>query len=333
MSGTPRVLGRIPIGTTLGHGTQGPTEVEAIAVGTREGLAVTVLTYGGHLTEVLVPDRRGRRANVVLRLPDLRAYEDRSRNAWFGALVGRYANRIAGARFTLDGVEHQLAANEGPNLLHGGPIGFDRHVWTATTTEDDEGVEVVLRHVSPDGDQGFPGRLEVEARYRLDVRDRLTIGFEATTEAATVVSLTNHAYWNLAGGGTVTGHILQVAAQQVVEVEDGIPTGRLTPVRGTRFDHRGGRRVRPNLDHCLVLEDTDPQAILTDPASGRRLTLRTDQPGLQVYSGCHLQPPTTAVCLETQQFPDAPNHETFPSAVLRPGERFLARTELTFDAR
>jgi aldose 1-epimerase len=333
-STTPRILGRVALGTTFGHGTEGPTDVEAIGFGRADGLAATVLTYGGHLTEVLVPDRRGRRANVVLRLPDLAAYQDRSRNSYLGALVGRYANRIAAARFRLDGVEHRLAPNEGPNQLHGGPIGFDRHVWEASTSEDDEGADVVLRLTSPEGDQGFPGTLRVEARYRIDVHDQLTISFEAITDAPTVVSLTNHAYWNLAGGGPVTNHLLQVVARSYLEADDeGIPTGRVLPVRGTRFDHRGGRPVQPHLDHCLVLDPADPQVVLIDPGSGRRLRLRTDQPGLQVYSAAGLADPHTAVCLETQQFPDAPNHEQFPSAALRPGERFRATTVIGFDTR
>jgi aldose 1-epimerase len=296
-------------------------------------LAATVLTYGGHLVEVLAPDRRGRRTNVVLRLPDLRAYEDRQRNPWMGALVGRYANRIGGARFAIDGEEHRLAPNEGPHQLHGGPIGLDRHVWDLDTSEDDEGVDVVLRVTSPHGDQGFPGNLGVEARYRLDAHDRLTISFEAVTDRPTVVSLTNHAYWNLAGGGTVTGHVLAVQASRFVETgADRIPTGRLAPVRGTGLDFRGGRRVAPGLDHCLVLDRAQPQVVLTEPGSGRRLRLTTDLPGLQVYSAGGLSPPTTAVCLETQHLPDAPNHEQFPSAVLRPGERFRARTVIAFDA-
>ena len=330
---TPRVLGRVSIGSTVGHEGQGPTEVEAIGIGTRDGLAATVLTYGGHLTDLLVPDRRGRRTNVVLRFGDLRAYEDRDRSQFAGALVGRYANRIRGARFTLDGVERRLVPNDGPNQLHGGPLGFDRYVWDVTTEEDDEGVDVVLGLESPDGDQGYPGRLQVQARYRLDREDRLTVSFEATTDAPTPVSLTNHTYWNLAGGGAVTGHVLQATASQLVEVDaDDLPTGRLAPVRGTRFDFRGGRRVPPDIDHCLVLGPGDPQVVLVDPASGRRLAMTTDLPGVQVYAGSRLDPPNAGLALETQQLPDAPNHASFPSPVLRPGEVYRSRTSYRFDS-
>lgn len=327
---TPRVLGRVRIGTTAGHEGQGPTEVEAIGIGSRDGLAATVLSYGGHLTDLLVPDRRGRRVNIVKRLPDLRAYEDRERNPYLGALIGRYANRIAHARFTLDGTEHRLVPNEGPHVLHGGPVGLDRYVWDVATVEDDEGVDVVLTVTSPDGDQGFPGALRVEARYRLDRHDRLTISFQATTDAPTVVNLTNHAYWNLAGGGSVTGHVLQVDAARMVQVdEDYLPTGALPLVRGTRFDFRGGRRVPATIDHCLVLGEAQPQVVLIDPASGRRLEMTTDLPGLQVYSGFRLDQPNTGLALEAQQLPDAPNQPTFPSVVLRPGETYRSKTQVT----
>ena len=329
---TPKILGRIPIGVTAGHERQPPTEVEAIGFGTRNGVAATVLTYGGHLTDLLVPDRRGRRVNVVLRLPDLAAYEDRERNPYFGALIGRYANRIADARFTLDDIEHRLEPNEGPHLLHGGPIGLDRYVWETTTEEDDEGVDVLLRMTSPDGDQGFPGELDVQARYRLDRQDRLTISFQATTSAPTVVNLTNHAYWNLAGRGSVLAHVLQVNASRLVEVDDDfVPTGALVGVRGGRFDFRGGRRVPQIIDHCLLLDAAQPQAVLIDPASGRRLQLSTDLPGLQVYSGFKLDRANTGVALEAQHLPDAPNHPNFPSVVLRPGETYRSRTVITLD--
>jgi aldose 1-epimerase len=330
---TPRVLGRVPIGSTVGHDAQGPTEVEAIGIGTRDGIAATILTYGGHLTDLLVPDRRGRRTNVVLRLADLRAYEDNERSEWCGALVGRYANRISASRFTLDGIEHRLAPNEGPNHLHGGPVGFDRYVWDVEPLEDDDGVDVVLRHTSPSGDQGYPGTVAVEARYRLDRDDRLTISFEATTDAPTPISLTQHAYWNLAGGGAVTGHVVQAAASHYVEVDDqSLPTGELRPVRGTRLDFRGGRRVPPGIDHCLVLDEADPQIVVVDPGSGRRLQVTTDLPGIQVYVGSPIDPPDGGLCLESQHLPDAPNHPSFPSPVVRPGEVYRSRTEFRFDS-
>jgi aldose 1-epimerase len=310
-----------------------------------------VLAHGAHLVGLWLPDRRGRVEDVVvsLRRPDgeidVAAYRDPVRNPHLGGMAGRYANRIADARFELDGRVWQLVPNEGPNQLHGGPEGLDRRDWALSTQSDDRGAVARLELRSDDGDQGYPGTVDLAVTYRLDRAGELQIHVEAVTDAPTVLSVTNHTYWNLAGtsersaagAASVRDHLLTVAASSVVRVDGAlIPTGDLDPVEGTAFDLRRPTRLgdtidRPELatvgglDHCLVLDGTDPAAELVDPASGRRIRVRTNQPGLQVYTANHGAGPLPrhgAVCLETQQLPDAPNRPTFPSPVLRPGQRY-----------
>ena len=277
-------------------------------------LAVEVIAYGASLVGVW---HRGS-PNLILRMPELSSCLDRDRNPHLGAVVGRYANRIAGARFTLDGVEHRLVANQGPDTLHGGPLGFSRRTWSVI----DVGPTLVrLELVSGHGDQGFPGRLVAQVDYSI-LGDDLVITTTAVTDAATVVSLANHAYWNLAGGGTIDEHVLQVDADALVEVDGAlIPTGRISTVEGTEFDFRRPSAL-PDADHCLVGLG-GLRAELSHPPTGRSMAVTTDLPGLQVYAGLHLGDPFEvrgAVCLEAQQLPDAPNQPTFPSAVVRPGE-------------
>jgi aldose 1-epimerase len=321
-------------------------------------LRAEVLSYGAHLVGLWAPDRDGRLDNVVvsLRRPDgtvdIDAYCDPVRNPYLGAMAGRYANRIAGAGFELDGVVHRLVPNEGPNQLHGGPDGFSRLDWTESVRDD--GAAVTLRLTSPDGDQGFPGRVDVAVTYELCDDATLRIDVEGTTDAPTVLNVTNHSYWNLAGTSstaaadhaTVRDHVLSVAADRVVRVDaDLVPTGALDLVEGTPFDLRRPTRLGAaidaaelapvgGLDHCLVLDGTEPAAELTDPASGRRLRIRTDQPGLQVYTANHGAGPLPqhgAVCLESQHLPDSPNRPEFPSPVLRPGETYRHRHVVTLD--
>jgi aldose 1-epimerase len=321
-------------------------------------LRAEVLTYGAHLVGLWAPDRDGRLDNLVvsLRHPDgtvdVDAYRDPVRNPHLGGMAGRYANRIAGAEFELDGVVHRLVPNEGPNQLHGGPDGFDRLDWTAVERAD--GAAVTLRLTSPDGDQGFPGRVDVAVTYELCDDSTLRIDVEGTTDAPTVLNVTNHAYWNLAGTSdpaagqhaTIRDHVLSVAADRVVRVDDAlVPTGSLDPVEGTPFDLRApvqlgavidSPELAPvgGLDHCLVLDGSAPSAELTDPASGRRLRIETDQPGLQVYTANHGAGPLPrhgAVCLESQHLPDSPNRPEFPSPVLRPGGTYRHRHLLTLD--
>ncbi len=324
------------------------SEVATLQVGP---VRLEVLAHGAHLVGLWWPDRHGRTDNVAvsLRRPDgsvdVAAYRDPVRNPHLGGMAGRYANRIASSRFALDGVLHELTPNEGPHHLHGGPVGFDRRDWAMATDQDDLGAEVRLRLASEAGDQGYPGAVEVEVRYRLDLSGELGITAEATTDAPTVLNVTNHTYWNLAGTSdpaladeaSVRDHLLSVAADRVVRVDGAlIPTGALDPVAGTAFDLRRRTRLgdaidRPELatvgglDHCWVLDGSVPSAELVDPAGGRRIRIRTNQPGVQVYTANHGAGPLPrhgAVCLETQCLPDAPNQATFPSAVLRPGQRY-----------
>lgn len=327
----------------------------------RAGTRVRVLTYGGILQSVEVPDRDGRTANVVLGFAELAGYLEHP-EPFLGALIGRYANRIADARFTLDGHEYPLAPNNAPNSLHGGPKGFDKHVWQA----EGAGPHAVrLSRVSPDGEEGFPGRLTVSVTYALEESGALRISYEGTTDAATVVNLTNHSYFNLVGVGLVgaegvsagaggsaagaggvtsvaSGHELRLAASRYTPVDGTlIPTGELTDVTGSRFDFRTARTSGTGYDHNFVLDKGVTEgpvevAELRDPASGRVLTVATTEPGLQVYTADHLPapfPPCAGIALETQHFPDSPNRPDFPTTVLRPGETYRSETVYGFGVR
>ncbi|WP_446038404.1 aldose epimerase family protein [Streptomyces sp. SID1121] len=305
----------------------------------RAGTRVRLLTYGGVVQSVEVPDRHGTVADVALGFPDVAGYLG-SRGPYFGALVGRYANRIAGGAFTLGGRTYRLARNDGPNSLHGGERGFDRWVWDAE--RDGDGVR--LSRVSPDGEEGFPGRLVVSATYALEADGALRIDYRAETDAPTPVNLTNHTYWNLggAGSGPATGHVLRIAADRITPVDaTGVPTGELAPVGGTRFDFREPRVVGPGYDHNYVLDGdrsgTGVAAELHDPVSGRVLTVTTTEPGMQLYTGDHFDGkpygPGDGIALETQHFPDSPNRPSFPDTVLRPGQVFNSTTRYGFSVR
>ncbi len=317
-----------------------------------EHLDVEVVGFGARLHAVRTPDRDGTWGHVLLGLADEEAY--RSDEAHLGGCVGRVANRIADGRFVLDGVVHEVPTNEPGVALHGGPGGFDSHPWERTSAGPDA---VALRRTSPDGENGFPGTLVAEVVYAVDGPD-LTITFTATTDAPTVVNLTHHGYWNLAGSGPVEDHEVVLHADRFVPVDERlIPTGELADVAGTPFDLRepvrigaGLRAAHPQLlrtrgyDHTFVLRDGPglrPAARVTDPGSGRSLEVHTDRPGVQFYSGnmldgtIVLRDGTTArqgdaFCLEAQGFPDAPNQPAFPSVVLRPGERYRSVTRLRF---
>ncbi|MET8243146.1 aldose epimerase family protein [Streptomyces sp. NPDC005202] len=303
----------------------------------RGGVRVRVLSYGGIVQSVEVPDRDGGTADVVLGFPDLAGYLGNP-EPYLGALIGRYANRIAGARFPLDGRTYALAQNNGPNSLHGGECGFDRRVWDVTPVE--HGVR--LTRVSPHGEEGFPGRLKATATCTLDETGALRIAYEAVTDAPTVINLTNYTYWNLSGSGDAGGHELRLAASRYTPVDaDLIPTGALEDVAGTRFDFRQPRKVGSGYDHNFVLDkgvtDTPVEiAELHDPASGRVLTVATTEPGIQVYTADHLTDPFApggGLALEIQHFPDSPNRPEFPSTELRPGEVFRSETVYGFSAR
>ena len=323
------------------------------------GLRVAVLTYGAVVSSLEVPDRLGRMGNVALGLPALEDYVRHS--PYFGAVVGRYANRIARGRFTLDGVERHLPCNDGPNSLHGGVRGFDKRVWDIV---DAGARRLELAYASRDGEEGYPGALRVRVTYELDGERALRIGYAAETDAPTVLNLSNHAYWNLAGegSGTALDHEVQIEADCFTPVDaTQVPTGEVRPVGGTPFDFRRpapvGARIRANdqqllagrgYDHNWVLRGgvtAAPRlaARVRDPSSGRVLEVLTDQPGLQFYSGNFLDGTLVgpggcayrqgdALVLETQHFPDSPNQPAFPSTVLRPGERFRSTTLLRFPA-
>ncbi len=303
----------------------------------RGGVRVRVLSYGGIVQSAEVPDRDGRATDVVLGFPDLDGYLGNP-EPYLGALVGRYANRIAGARFPLDGRTYALEPNNGPNSLHGGLRGFDKHLWDAEPVE--HGVR--LSRVSPHGEEGFPGRLEVTATYTLDADGALRIAYEAVTDAPTLVNLTNHSYWNLAGYGNAGGHELRLAASRYTPVDgDLIPTGALEDVGGTRFDFRESRKVGSGYDHNFVLDKGATQvpvevAELHEPASGRVLTVATTEPGMQLYTADHLSGPFApgdGIALETQAFPDSPNRPEFPSTELRPGGVYRSETVYGFSVR
>ncbi|MER6694247.1 aldose epimerase family protein [Streptomyces minutiscleroticus] len=305
----------------------------------RGGTRVRVLTYGGTVQSVEVPDRDGRSANVVLGFPRVEDYVAHP-EPYFGALVGRYANRIAGGTFTLDGRTYRLAANNGPNALHGGERGFDKRVWDAEPLAD--GVRLSL--VSEDGEEGYPGRLAVTVAYTLGGDGALRISYEAVTDAPTVVNLTNHAYWNLAGSGDAGGHQLRLAASRYTPVDAGlIPTGELAGVEDTRFDFRQPRKVGSGYDHNFVFDKgvtAAPEEVgeLHDPASGRVLTVATTEPGIQVYTADGLDAslpyaPGEGIALETQHFPDSPNRPEFPGTELRPGQVYRSETVYGFSAR
>ena len=335
--------------------TDAGAEVHRIALGSPM-LRTSILTFGGVVERIDVPDRAGRMANVVLGLDSLDGYQHRSPH--FGALPGRFANRIAGGRFVLDGVEYQLACNDGPNALHGGPHGFGKRVWSFVDSGEHH---VTLGLLSPDGEEGYPGALQVRVTYTVDGSE-LRLDYRASTDKPTVLNLTNHSYFNLAGEGSgdVLGHLLQVEADAFLPVtESSIPTGEVRAVAGTPFDFRTpasiGSRIRdadPQIlygqgyDHCWVLRPSAGlrQAVrLHEPGSGRVLDVLTTQPGVQVYTGNQLTGTLAgpsgrsyrqgdAVCFETQHFPDSPNQPAFPSTVLRPGEEFTSTTVFRFTA-
>jgi aldose 1-epimerase len=328
----------------------------------RNGMRVRILTYGGVLQSIEVPDRRGRFANVTLGFDNLPDYVAKS--PYFGNITGRYANRIANGRFTLDGVTYQLPINNDPNSLHGGDVGFDKHIWSAEPFRHAGSVGLVMRFTSPDGDQGYPGRLATTVTYTLTERNGIRMDYKATTNKPTVVNLTNHAYFNLQGEGTgsIEDHKLFLNASRYTPVDPTlIPTGELARVGGTPMDFRHptaiGERIRDSFeqlvigrgyDHNWVLDRRSPigsrlelAARLTDPTSGRQLSVLTTEPGIQFYSGNFLDGTLVGtsgrmyrqgdgLALETQHYPDSPNQPSFPSTVLRPGQVYQTTTVYQF---
>lgn len=307
-------------------------------------MRVQLLSLGAAIREVQVPDREGTLGGVHLALPTVADHADTALNPHLGGTLGRYANRIAGGRFALDGTTYDLDVNNGPNTLHGGARGWDRLVWTLAELDDGPEARVVFTLTSPDGDMGFPGTVQASSTYVVS-DGRIAMSYEATTDAPTVVSMANHGYWNLAGGVSIADHELRVPAdRRLVCDASQIPTG-VVEVAGTAYDLRETRSLEPvlqatgGLDDCYLLgPEGDPvrfAAQLRHPGSGRTLTVSTDAPGLQVYTGNNLHAPFTkhqSVSLEAQRLPDAPNQPTLGPCILRPGESYAATTILEFSA-
>jgi len=305
------------------------------------GIEVSLLSLGAALHSVRVPDRDGRLGPVHLTLPTIPAYADPALNPHLGATLGRYANRIARGHFTLDGVAYSLEVNKAPNTLHGGTRGFDRLPWTVLNVDDggDEAV-VTFGLTSPDGDEGFPGTVHAEATYRLS-SGRIEITMSAVTNAPTVISMANHGYWNLDGSDSIAQHVLEVPAQRRLLMDaTGIPTG-VVDVADTPYDLNRPAELGPvitatgGLDDCYIIDGAGMRvaARLHGPRSGRSMTVSSDAPGLQVYTGNSLHPPFAvhqSVSLEAQRLPDAPNQPDLGPCVLRPGERYATTTLLEF---
>lgn len=334
-------------------------QVSVFTLTNRQGMQVKVLDFGAIISEIHVPDRNGNFADVVLGFDRLEPYLHNS--AFLGAVIGRFGNRIAEGRFSLDGKDYQLAVNNAPNHLHGGNQGFHQVMWQAEPFTTDDAVGVTFTRSSPDGEDGYPGQLDVTLTYELDDDNALSLRYHAVTDQATPVNLTNHSYFNLAGQGTILGHALSINADRYLPVDAGsIPTGELADVAGTPFDLRQSTvigdsialpheqiRIGRGYDHNFVLNQQAEQGLklaasVRDPVSGRVMQVYTQEPGIQFYSGNFLdgsqhgkQGPIRyrgALCLETQHFPDAPNQAHFPSTILRPGEEYRTVTVYRFSA-
>jgi aldose 1-epimerase len=336
------------------------TPVDLYTLTNSKGVRVAITNYGGIVVSLFTPDRNGDLGDIVLGFERLEDYL--KGHPYFGAIIGRYGNRIAKGRFTLDGVEYKLAQNNGENHLHGGLVGFDKKVWKARDFVDAEGQHLELRYTSPDGEEGYPGNLDVTVTYSLNEQNQLRIDYVATTDKPTVVNLTNHSYFNLAGEGDILGHLLRLNADYFTPVDAGlIPTGELRPVKGTPFDFTEptpiGARIEQDdeqlrygrgYDHNFVLRggggSLAEAAEVYEPKTGRVLRVLTTEPGVQFYTGNFLDGTLrgkygrvyhrrTGFCLETQHFPDSPNKPHFPSTVLRPGQTYRSTTIYEFSAR
>lgn len=333
-----------PYGTT-----KDGQEVEQYVCRNANGYVLEVITYGALVTAFRAPDKEGLVENITLSCTDIEGYE--ACTSYFGATVGRYCNRIAKGKFSIDGSEYTLATNNGPNHLHGGKIGFDKRIWTAEQLMDKTSVGVRFTLVSEDGDEGYPGQLKVTVDYVLNNDNELKVDFSATTDKPTHVNLTNHNYWNLggAGSGSILEHELKLESDKFTAVDETlIPTGEFTSVEGTPFDFRNssaiGARVKEvvadpiGYDHNYVLNSQSGEMALAATVvcqeSGRKMEIHTTQPGIQFYTGNFLngQPGSGgfeqhhAFCLETQHYPDSPNQANFPSTLLKPGETFKQTT-------
>lgn len=329
------------------------TKVDLYTLVNHSGITMKVITYGGRITSLLVPDKNGKTTDIVLGFDSLSGYL--ANNPFFGALIGRYGNRIAKGKFTLDGKEYDLAKNDGPNHLHGGVKGYDKVVWDAEDFKTDSAVCLKLHYLSKDGEEGYPGNLDITVTYTLSDNNTLTFDYTATTDKATPVNLTQHSYFNLAGSGDIKSHELMIAASKYNVVDSTlIPTGELRDLKGTPFDFTTVKPIGKDLvaaggkpigyDHNFILDTKgleDLAVRVVEPTSGRIMEVYTDQPGVQFYSGNFLDGTLTGksgnvyqqysgFCLETQHFPDSPNQPAFPSTILRPGEKYHTTTIYKF---
>lgn len=340
--------------TSFGKTAEG-VDVDLYTCTNANGLVMKVTNYGAIVVALETPDRDGQLMNITLGFDDLEGYLPR--HPYFGATVGRYCNRIAKGKFTLEGKEYTLATNNDPNHLHGGDVGFDKVVWTARQLETAEAVGVEFSYHSPDGEEGYPGNLDAKVVYSLTNKNQMIVDFSATTDQPTPVNLTNHNYWNLAGAGSgsIRDHELMIAADQFLAVDATlIPTGEFTDVKGTPLDFTAAKKIGADLDkiesdpvgydHCYVLRDSAEglkmAARVVDSGSGRVMEIQTTQPAIQFYSGNFLAGGDTeggyqqyhGFCLETQHYPDSPNRADFPTTILQPGETYRQTTVHTFSA-
>src|SRR5215471_7968520 len=349
---------------TTTKATHDGTPIELVTLKNSHGMEVQAITYGAILTSIKVPDKAGKIADVALGFDRPEQYWAEPLPPFFGAVVGRYGNRIAKGKFTLDGKTYALAINNAPNTLHGGNKGFDKQVWSVTTKDDAAGSQAIFSRTSPDGEEGYPGTLQARVTYTLTEKNELIVDYHATTDKATPVNLTQHTYFNLAGegSGTILDHVLTLDADRYTPVDATlIPTGELAPVEGTPFDFRkataiGARIEQKNAqlengkgyDHNWVLArkgaGLQHAVTLRDPKSGRTLDIATTEPGVQFYSGNFLDGTIkgkggkpyalrSGLCLETQHYPDSPNQKTFPSTILQPGKTYASTTVFTFSAK
>jgi aldose 1-epimerase len=344
---TPMAIEKKPFGNTADG-----KAVTLFRLTNDAGNVVELIDYGAIVVSIQVPDKNGKKTNVTAGFSNIDGYLQR--HPYFGATVGRFCNRIAKGKFTLEGKTYSLATNNGPNHLHGGEIGFDKRMWQVAEVKSDTSVGLKFTYVSPDGEEGYPGTLTTVAEYRWDNNNCLTLDLSATTDKSTVLNLTNHAYFNLggAGSGTIHNHELVLSCDQYLPVDENmIPTGATADVKGTALDfttpHKIGERIGQltstnGYDHCFVVRGAAGQmraaAKVVDPASGRTMEIKTTQPGVQLYTGNFLDGGAgnagykthEAFCLETQHYPDAPNQPSFPTTVLKPNEKFHQVTTFTF---
>lgn len=332
--------------TSFGR-TRAGESASLIVCRNRLGQIMKLTDNGAAMVSLELPDRHGVMANVLLTCPDLAGFE--TCGMYFNAIAGRYANRIAKGRFTIDGREYQLATNNGEHHLHGGERGFDKRIWKFEPFSADEGVGVRFSYTSPDGEEGYPGTVQATATYTLTHQGELVVELTGTTDRPTHLNLTNHNYWNLHGGGDILGHELQLWSSRYIPVDDGgIPVEGTVAVEGTVFDFRKPKRIGDDIgqlqgdpggyDHCFVVDGTPgemrPAARLRDPESGRWMEISTTEPGIQFYSGNYLNGEAVSagygkhsgLCLETERYPDTPNRPDFPASLLLPGQVYWHKT-------